>query len=263
MKGSLGAKKKMGQNRTMNDQELLRYSRQIMLPDFDVAGQEQLLSASVLLIGAGGLGSPIALYLAAAGIGTLTIVDDDGVDSSNLQRQIAHGEADLGVNKATSAAAAARALNPAIKVTSIGHRLAEPELSEQIAEADIVLDATDNADSRYGLNAACWQAGKPLVSGAAIRWEGQVSVFDPAQPRSPCYQCLYPEIDGDAALNCAETGVIAPLVGVIGSMQALEAIKHLTGTGSSLVGTVLFFDGKYGEWQRITLTKDPDCPICG
>jgi adenylyltransferase/sulfurtransferase len=126
-----------------------------------------------------------------------------------------------------------------------------------------VLDATDNAESRYGLNAACWQAGKPLVSGAAIRWEGQVSVFDPRQPSSPCYRCLYPELGGDAALNCAENGVIAPLVGVIGSMQALEAIKHLAGTGSSLVGTVLFFDSKYGEWQRITLTKNPDCPICG
>jgi adenylyltransferase/sulfurtransferase len=247
----------------MNDQELLRYSRQIMLPDFDVVGQERLLSASVLLIGAGGLGSPIALYLAAAGIGSLTIVDDDGVDSSNLQRQIAHGEADLGINKAASAAAAIRALNPATHVTAIDHRLAEPELSQQIVKADLVLDATDNAESRYGLNAACWQAGKPLVSGAAIRWEGQVSVFDPRQPSSPCYRCLYPELGGDAALNCAENGVIAPLVGVIGSMQALEAIKHLAGTGSSLVGTVLFFDGKYGEWQRITLTKNPDCPICG
>lgn len=263
MNGSLGAKRRMGQNRTMNDEQLLRYSRQIMLPDFDVAGQERLLSAHVLLIGAGGLGSSIALYLAAAGIGSLTIVDDDTVDSSNLQRQIVHGEADLGVNKATSAAAAVRALNSAADVTTIGHRLAGAELSQQIALADIVLDATDNADSRYSLNAACWQTGKPLISGAAIRWEGQISVFDPAQPSSPCYRCLYPETNADAALNCAENGVIAPLVGVIGSMQALEAIKHLTGSGSSLVGTVLFFDGKYGEWQRIKLTKNPGCPVCG
>lgn len=263
MSASLGAKRRMGQNLAMNDQELLRYSRQIMLPDFDVAGQERLLSADVLLIGAGGLGSPIALYLAAAGVGALTIVDDDGVDSSNLQRQIAHGEADIGINKATSAAAAVRALNPTAHVTVIEHRLAEPELSQRIGKADLAIDATDNAESRYSLNAACWRAGKPLVSGAAIRWEGQISVFDPTQPASPCYQCLYPELSDDARLNCAENGVIAPLVGVVGSMQALEAIKHLIGSGSSLVGTVLFFDGKYGEWQRIKLTKDPDCPVCG
>lgn len=262
MNGSLGVEKGMEQDRTMNDDELQRYSRQIMLPDFDVAGQERLLSAKVLLIGAGGLGSPIALYLGAAGIGRLTIVDDDDVDSSNLQRQIAHREKDIGVNKAVSAAASVRALNPAAEVTAIEHRLAEPELSLQISAADIVVDATDNAESRYSLNAACWQAGKPLVSGAAIRWEGQVSVFDPNQPSSPCYQCLYPELDAGAALNCAENGVMAPLVGVIGSLQALETIKHLATGGSSLVGTVVFFDGKYGEWQRIKLTKNPSCPVC-
>lgn len=247
----------------MNDQELLRYSRQVMLPEVDVAGQERLLSAKVLLIGAGGLGSPIALYLAAAGVGRLTIVDDDAVDSSNLQRQVAHAEADLGANKAASAAAAVRALNGATQVFAVEQRLAEPELSRQVAEADIVLDATDNAQSRYALNAACWQAGKPLVSGAAIRWEGQVTVFDPNLATSPCYQCLYPTLDTDAALNCAENGVISPLVGVIGSMQALEAVKTLTGSGVGLVGTVLFFDGKYGEWQRISLPKHPNCPTCG
>ena len=247
----------------MNDAQLLQYSRHIMLPDFDVAGQEKLLHAKVLLIGAGGLGSPIALYLGAAGVGHMTIVDDDKVDASNLQRQIAHGDGDIGENKAVSAGAAITAVNPTARVHAITQRLAGDALSQQVAAADLVIDATDNAQTRYLLNRTCWQHGKTLVSGAAVRWEGHVSVFSPSILSSPCYQCLYPDTEADAQLNCSDNGVISPLVGVIGSMQALEAIKCLTGAGQSLVGAVLFFDGKYGEWRRIGLSKNPHCPVCG
>lgn len=248
----------------MNDEQLLRFSRQIMLPDFDIAGQERLLSAKVLLIGLGGLGSPIAMYLGAAGVGELVLLDDDQVDSSNLQRQIAHREQDLGINKANSAARAVKDLNSDTKLKVIQRRLEGAELASQIERADLVIDATDNFDSRYLINRLCWQTKTPLISGAAIRWEGQISVFDPTDPHSPCYQCLYPETDSNnsAALNCAENGVIAPLVGIIGCSQALQAIKYLTGVGGSLVGYTLFFDGKYMEWRRLKLSKSKDCPIC-
>ena len=245
----------------MDDHQLLQFSRHIMLPDFDVEGQEKLLQASVLLIGAGGLGSPIALYLGAAGVGTLTIVDDDQVDTSNLQRQIAHRTADVGVNKAKSAAISVQAINPFATVRAIQQRLPAESLQQEVDKSDLVIDATDNSATRYLLNQLCWQQRKPLVSGAAMRWEGQIGVFDPRQ-ESPCYQCLYPDTQADTAQNCAENGVISPLVGVIGSMQALEAIKCLTGVGESLVGTLLFFDAKYGQWQRISLTKNPTCPVC-
>ena len=216
----------------MNDAQLLQFSRHIMLPDFDVAGQERLLQSKVLLIGAGGLGSPIALYLGAAGVGELTIVDDDQVDSSNLQRH------------------------------TINRRLDAEALGGQIAAVDLVIDATDNAETRFLLNRICWQRRTPLVSGAAVRWEGHISVFDANRHDSPCYQCLYPDTQLDDQLNCAENGVISPLVGVIGSMQALEAIKCLTEIGESLVGTVLFFDAKFAEWRRIGLSKNPNCPVC-
>ena len=245
----------------MDDHQLMQFSRHIMLPDFDVQGQERLLRASVLLIGAGGLGSPIALYLGAAGVGTLTIIDDDQVDTSNLQRQIAHQAADVGVNKAASAANSVRAINPSVAVRIIQQRLTEEALQHEVNQADLVIDATDNAATRYLINRLCWQLQTPLVSGAAVRWEGQISVFDPRQV-SPCYQCLYPDTEADSTQNCAENGVIAPLVGVIGSMQALEAIKCLTGVGESLVGTLLFFDAKYAQWQRISLPKNPTCPVC-
>lgn len=245
----------------MDDHQLLQFSRHIMLPDFDVEGQEKLLQASILLIGAGGLGSPIALYLGAAGVGTLTIVDDDQVDTSNLQRQIAHRTADVGVNKAKSAAISVQAINPFATVRAIQQRLPVESLQQEVDQADLVIDATDNSATRYLLNQLCWQQRTPLVSGAAVRWEGQIGVFDPRQ-ESPCYQCLYPDTQADTAQNCAENGVISPLVGVIGSMQALEAIKCLTGVGESLVGTLLFFDAKYGQWQRISLTKNPTCPVC-
>ncbi|MEZ7818794.1 MAG: molybdopterin/thiamine biosynthesis adenylyltransferase [Candidatus Azotimanducaceae bacterium] len=247
----------------MNDQQLLRFSRQIMLPDFDIDGQQRLLRAKVLLIGLGGLGSPIAMYLAAAGVGELILIDDDHVDLSNLQRQIAHREQDVGINKAESAAAAIHDLNSETKVTVISRRLEGAELAGQISEADLVIDATDNFDSRHSINALCWKTKTPLVSGAAIRWEGQISVFDPMDPQSPCYQCLYPETDTNGLeMNCAENGVIAPLVGIIGCCQALEAIKYLAGSGSSLVGYSLFFDGKYMEWRKLKLSKAQGCPIC-
>jgi molybdopterin-synthase adenylyltransferase len=245
----------------LSDAQLLRYSRHIMLPELDVAGQARLLTARVLLIGLGGLGSPAAMYLAAAGVGTLVLVDDDVVDLSNLQRQIIHDSATIGLPKVESAAATLRRLNPDVDVVTIAHRLAGVELDTEIAAADLVLDATDNFGSRYALNEACWRAGKPLVSGAAIRWEGQVTAFDPRDPLSPCYRCLYPEGD-DTALNCADNGVAAPLVGIIGATQALEALKLLCGIGEPLAGHVLYFDGKWLEWRKLTLNRNPRCPVC-
>jgi adenylyltransferase/sulfurtransferase len=245
----------------MNDDQLLRYSRQIMLPDFDIAGQECLLQASVLVIGVGGLGSPVALYLAAAGVGHLVLVDHDVVDLSNLQRQVIHQEASLGEPKVDSAAATIAALNPATRVTTINHKLDEAALAATVAQADLVIDCTDNFQVRYAVNDACWAAGVPLVSGAAIRWEGQIAVFDPRDASSPCYRCLYAEGD-DEALNCSENGVIAPLVGIVGTCQAMEAIKLLASVGENLTGCVLYFDGKRMEWRRLKLPKNPDCVTC-
>ncbi|NKC00069.1 MAG: molybdopterin-synthase adenylyltransferase MoeB [Pseudomonadales bacterium] len=245
----------------MNDDELLRYSRQIMLPDFDVADQEQLISATALIIGLGGLGSPASLYLASAGIGHLILCDDDEVDLSNLQRQIVHTTSRIGMNKAESARRQLLEINPNCRVTTIDHRPNESELDSLISQATVVLDCTDNFGSRFAINAACWQANTPLVSGAGIRWEGQVAVFDPRQDSAPCYNCLYDEED-DSALNCSENGVIAPLVGIIGACQALEAIKVVTGVGENLVGKILYFDGKYMEWRTLILTRRAGCPVC-
>lgn len=247
----------------MTDQQLLRYSRQIMLNEVDIEGQQRLLDGHALVIGAGGLGSPVALYLAAAGVGRLTIADDDLVEISNLQRQIAHGESDLGVNKAESAAASARALNPGCRITTIDHRLEAEALRAVVREADVVLDCTDRFSSRYAINQACVAARVPLVSGAAIRFGGQLAVFDGADADSPCYACLYPPDDqGDEALSCAESGVIAPLVGVIGSFQALEAVKLLTGAGHPHRG-LSTFDGLSGEWRHFRVPRDPGCAVCG
>lgn len=245
----------------MNDEQLLRYSRQIMLPEFDVAGQEALLDAAALVIGLGGLGSPAALYLAAAGIGSLALVDDDTVDVSNLQRQIIHDQDSVGRTKVESAAARLAALNPATRVKRIAARLDGPELDAAVAEADVVLDGTDNFMARYAINAACVRNKTPLVSGAAIRLEGQVTVVDPRRDDAPCYRCLYGDA-GDEALNCAENGVAAPLVGIIGSVQAMEAMKILAGVGESLAGYVLHLDAKRMEWRKFKLTKDPDCQTC-
>ena len=245
----------------MNDDQLLRYSRHIMLPELDIAGQEALLSASVLIVGLGGLGAPASLYLAAAGVGHLVLADHDVVDLSNLQRQIVHHTSTLGQTKVASARATLTDINPDIHIDTISDRLAGDALIRAVAGVDLVLDASDNFSVRYELNEACFEQSVPLVSGAAIRWEGQVAVFDPRDPTSPCYRCLYAEGD-DEALNCSESGVAAPLVGVIGSTQALEALKLLTGAGESLVGHVLYLDARRMEWRRLRLPKAPDCPTC-
>ena len=246
----------------MDDGELLRYSRQIMLPEIDIEGQERLGNASVLVVGLGGLGSPVAMYLAAAGIGRLILNDFDTVDPSNLQRQIVHADASVGAPKTRSAAKTLAALNPLVAVETIEHKLSLQALTELLGRVDIVLDASDNFATRYLVNEASWRAGKPLVSGAAIRWEGQVALFDPSRPESPCYRCLYPQGD-DQALNCAENGVIAPLVGVVGAMQAMEAVKAIAGVGDPLAGHVLYYDAKRADWRKFRLGKRPACPVCG
>lgn len=246
----------------MNDDQLLRYSRQIMLPEFDVAGQQALLDANALVVGLGGLGSPAALYLAAAGVGSLTLVDHDTVDLSNLQRQIIHDQEFLGRTKVDSAAARIAALNPGTRVAKIAARLDGAELDAAVAEADVVLDGTDNFTARYAINAACVRAGTTLVSGAAIRLEGQITVFDPRRDDAPCYRCLYGDA-GDEALRCAENGVAAPLVGIVGSVQAMEAVKIIAGVGESLAGYVLHLDAKRMEWRKLRLTRDPHCRTCG
>jgi adenylyltransferase/sulfurtransferase len=245
----------------MDDDALLRYSRQIMLPDMDIAGQEALLSAHILIVGAGGLGCPAALYLAAAGIGKLTLCDDDVVELSNLQRQIAHSQKSIGEPKTESARDRINDINPDTEVATVNKRVDQASLKHLLADVTLVLDCTDNFDARYLINDTCWQAGIPVVSGAAIRFEGQLAVFDPRIDTSPCYRCLYPTGD-DAALNCSENGVIAPLVGIIGTYQALEAIKLIARIGPTLAGYVLYFDGKYSEWRKLKLNKRSDCPVC-
>jgi len=246
----------------MNDEALLRYSRHILLEEIDIAGQERLLAARVLVIGAGGLGSPAALYLAGAGVGSLRIADDDIVELSNLQRQIAHTEAALGQSKARSAAAAASSLNSACEIRPLETRLVGDALLAEVDAADLVLDCTDRFSSRFAINRACVDTGTPLVSGAAIRFSGQLAVFDPRQPASPCYACLYGEHGDDDALTCAESGVVSPLVGVIGSFQALEAMKLISGAGQPHRG-LSTFDALIGEWRHFALQRDPDCTVCG
>ncbi len=246
----------------MNDEQLLRYSRQIMLPQVDAAGQARLLASRVLIVGAGGLGSPAALYLAAAGVGQLVIVDHDTVELSNLQRQILHTLEDIGRHKVDSARDHLAALNPDVDVITIAHRLDARQLDEQLALADLVVDGTDNFATRFAINAACVRHRTPLVSGAAIRMEGQLTVFKPGQPDSPCYRCLYSEGE-ELEQTCAETGVLAPVVGVIGSLQALEAIKVLLGLGDDLCGRLLLFDAMSLDWRSIKLKRDPGCPVCG
>lgn len=245
----------------LNDEALLRYSRQILLPRFDVAGQAALLNARVLVVGAGGLGCPVVLYLAAAGVGWLRVVDDDQVELSNLQRQIAFGMDDLGQAKAERLAARARQLNPSVKIEAWVGRLHGDVLDDEVAAVDLVVDASDNFATRFALNAACQRHARPLVSGAAIRAEGQVSVFDPRQPQSPCYQCLYPD-QSDVGLTCSEAGVMAPLVGMIGATQAMETIKVLAGVGEPLVGRILLLDAWSLRWREMRLPRDPHCPAC-
>lgn len=246
----------------MNDEQLLRYSRQILLPDFDVDGQERLLAAKVLIVGLGGLGSPVALYLAAAGVGEILLADHDSVDISNLQRQIAHAQDDIGRPKVISAAEKLRALNPEIRVDTIGEKLQGQILEDACNAVDLVVDCSDNFRTRFALNAACWKYKKPLVSGAAIRSEGQLLIVDPRRDDSPCYRCLYDDSVADTQLSCSENGVLAPIVGVIGTLQALEAIKLLAQFGEPAVGKLLVFDGKALDWRSLSLKKSADCPVC-
>lgn len=244
----------------MNNEQLLRYSRHILLPQCDIAGQEKLIAAHALIIGLGGLGSPAALYLAAAGVGELTFIDFDTVEISNLQRQIAHQTKDCGLSKVTSAKQSVLALNPEIKINTIKQKLNEVELQKLISKTDVVLDCTDNFSTRFKINKCCVKESIPLVSGAAIRLEGQVSVFN-QHKSSPCYQCLYKDLD-DNEERCSENGVLAPVVGIIGCIQATEAIKILTAIGTTLDSRVLILDASTMEWRNIKLKKDPACTIC-
>jgi adenylyltransferase/sulfurtransferase len=246
----------------MNDQDLLRYNRQIMLPEIDIAGQEKLLNSTALIIGLGGLGCPVALYLAAAGVGTLILADDDTVELSNLQRQIAHGTADIGKLKVESAASSIHALNPTTRVETITTRLTHDTLTELLARVDIVIDGTDNFSTRFVINDACLATHTPMVSGAAVKLQGQVMVVDPNQENTPCYRCLYQQAT-DEGLNCAENGVAAPVVGIIGTIQAMEALKLLAGFGASLAGYLLVFDAAQMDWRKLKLPKNPACLACG
>jgi len=245
----------------VNDEQLLRYSRQIMLPQLDAAGQQRLLDSHALIIGMGGLGSPVAMYLAAAGVGKLTLVDFDTVDLSNLQRQILHGSQDIGRPKVESARDTLAALNPDVQIELIEHKLEGNELELAVKAADVVIDASDNFSTRFAINDACVHARKPLVSGAAIRMEGQVSVFHNERDDSPCYRCLYRD-EGELEQTCSENGVLAPVVGVIGSIQATEAIKVLAGIGDTLSGRLLLWDAMAMEWRSLKLRKDPACSLC-
>jgi adenylyltransferase/sulfurtransferase len=245
----------------MNDNQLLRYSRQIMLPNCDIGGQQKLLNANVLIVGAGGLGSPAAIYLAAAGIGHISIADHDTVDLSNLQRQIAHRTDDIGVNKAISTAQTLNAINPDISVNIIRQKLTGDELEAEVHKADAVLDCSDNFATRFAINRACVSHKTALVSGAAIRFEGQVSVFTPGTNDSPCYNCLYNN-DGEEPQNCATNGVMSPITGIVGSIQALEAIKLILGIGQSLTGRLLLLDGLSMEWNTMKFRRNLKCPSC-
>lgn len=246
----------------MDDDQLLRYSRHIMLKELGYPGQLRLLESRALIVGLGGLGSPAALYLAAAGVGHLVLADFDTVDASNLQRQIVHGTADIGRHKVDSAIDAVRGLNPEVDVRGLREHLDAEALMTEISAVDVVLDCTDNFVIRDTLNRLCVETGTPLVSGAAIRFDGQVSVFDPRRADSPCYRCLYPE-GTDEDDTCSNRGILAPVVGIIGTIQATEALKLLAGMGELLCGRVLILDALRMEWRSIRLRRDPDCPVCG
>ena len=246
----------------MIDEQLLRYSRQIMLPQIDITGQQRLLDSSVLIIGMGGLGSPVALYLAACGVGEIVIADDDSVELANLQRQIIHSSNNIGDLKVDSAAVTIQSINPEIKISVIAERLNGEKLKHRVQQADVVVDATDNLASRLEINQQCFLTRTPLVSASAIRWEGQLTVFDSRQQESPCYQCLYGSM-GEVGQSCSENGVMGPVVGMLGCMQANEAVKLLTDAGTTLIGRVLMLDALNMEWQTIRLKRDPACSVCG
>lgn len=247
----------------MDDHQLLRYSRHILLDEMGIEGQESILASHALVIGAGGLGSPVALYLASAGVGRITLVDDDVVDLTNLQRQIAHTTARVGESKVSSAQAAIAALNPHIHVHAVQARADAAQLAVWVAAADVVLDCSDNFATRHLINAACVKHQTPLVSGAAIRFDAQLSVYDARQPQSPCYACVFPEDAGFEEVRCATMGVFAPLVGIIGAMQAAEALKLLCGMGSSLIGHLLMLEGRSMDFSNMGLPRNPACRVCG
>lgn len=245
----------------MNDDQLLRYSRHILLNDFDVEGQETLINSTVLIVGAGGLGCPVAMYLASSGVGHLILVDDDVVELSNLQRQIAHTMADINTAKVESLQKTIKALNPEVKVTAVNQRLDASQIDGYVLQADVLVDCSDNFKTRFLLNQAAVTYKKPLVSGAAIRTEAQLSVFDSREDDSPCYRCLYSD-EVETEQDCSSNGVLAPLVGIVGSMQAFETLRVLTGFGESTVGTLQMVDLKQGGWRSLKLARDPDCPVC-
>lgn len=246
----------------MNDEALLRYSRHILLPQIGIAGQERLGAARALILGAGGLGSPAALYLASAGIGTLALADGDTVDLTNLQRQILHRTSAIGRAKVVSGAATLAEINPDCRVLPLQERLQNGRLEEEVAAADVVLDCSDNFATRHAVNRACVKFGKPLVSGAAVRFDGQVAVFDSRRTDVPCYHCLFPEAEDVEEVRCATMGVFAPLVGIVGATQAAEALKLVIGCGEPLAGRLLLLDGLAMEWRSIAVPRDPACPVC-
>lgn len=245
----------------LQDEQLLRYSRQIMLPGIEIEGQEKLLQSRAVIIGLGGLGSPLSMYLAAAGLGSLVLVDDDAVDLTNLQRQIVHTTDDIGTNKAVSAQQSLTTLNPEVEIEVHQRRLSVSELQAVIHNADIVVDCTDSFRSRFDINQACVAAAKPLVSAAAIRMEGHVMVFRADRPDSACYRCVYPD-QGELGERCADTGVLGPVVGMIGCTQATETIKVLLDIGESLQGRMLLLDARLMQWRELRLRKSATCPVC-
>ena len=247
----------------MNDDQLLRYSRHILLDDLGVEGQQRLLDSHVLIVGAGGLGSPVAMYLAASGVGHITIADHDVVDLTNLQRQIAHTTERIGMSKVASATQAMQALNPEVRVSALARKLDAAELDTLVPTVQVVVDCCDNFATRQAVNAACVQHRVPLVSGAAIRMDAQLAVYDARDAKSPCYACIFPPDQAPEEVQCATLGVLAPLVGVVGSLQAMEAVKLLTGLGSRLTGRLQMLDGRGLEWNEVRLQRNPSCPVCG
>jgi molybdopterin/thiamine biosynthesis adenylyltransferase len=247
----------------VDDQQRLRYSRHLLLNEFGEEAQERLLAAHALVIGAGGLGSPALLYLASSGIGRITVCDGDRVDLTNLQRQVVHRQESIGSPKAASAAATMRAINPEIRIEPLEERAGAERLAQLVRGADVVLDCSDNFATRHALNRACVAARKPLVSGAGIRFDGQVAVFDLRRGDAPCYNCLFAEDTAAEDVRCAVMGVFAPLVGVIGTLQAMEAIKLVARVGETLAGRLLLFDALASRWHEVRLARDPHCRVCG
>ena len=247
----------------MNDDQLLRYSRHILLDDVGIEGQQRLVDSHVLVVGAGGLGSPVAMYLAASGVGHITIADHDVVDLTNLQRQIAHTTSRVGHPKVESAAQAMLALNPEVRVTALANKLDAAQLNAIVPTVTVVVDCCDNFETRQAVNAACVKHKVPLVSGAAIRMDGQLAVYDARDDKSPCYACIFPPDQAPEEVRCATMGVLAPLVGVIGTMQAMETVKLITGIGSRLTGRLQMLDGRGMEWSEVRLQRNAACPVCG